>query len=214
MRTALLATIFGLLLTVWSAPVFAQQGTTEAEIKRQVPYSAMRRSMPGLTLQDYNRAVRDLARVQTGVTSRGPGRSNRRPTPERVPDHLGRLSTNPYLPDSTANPYGRSGNRYAPNGLNNPYGRYGNKFSPNSPNNPYALDTPRLYGDDGKYLGKLSSNPYDPESIANPYGRYGNPYSPDSVKNPYGVYGSPYSPLSPTNPYAVTPPFILGPNPR
>ncbi len=213
MRKALLVAMSGLLFTILSAPAFAQHATTEADIKRQVPYAAMLRSMPTLTLWEYNQAVRDMARTRSGASSQRLGSFRRRAIPGRAPDHLGRLSTNPYLPDSTANPYGRAGNRYAPNSLNNPYGRYGNKFSPNSPNNPYALDTPRLYGNDGKYLGKLSSNPYDPNSIANPYGRYGNRYSPDSIKNPYSIYGSPYSPLSPTNPYAVTPPFILGPDP-
>lgn len=63
---------------------------------------------------------------------------------------------------------------------------------------------PRIYSDDGKYLGTASSNPYDPESISNPYGQYGSPYSPDSVNNPYGQYGSPYSNDSANNPYATS----------
>ena len=213
MPKTLLAAMTGLLFTLLSAPALAQPATTEAEIRRPVPYSSMRRSMPSLTLQEYNQAIRDLARARRGRSSRRIAPTYRRPMPRQSPRRLGRLSANPYLPDSTANPYRRSGNRYAPNSLNNRYGRYGNRFSPNSPNNPYALDPPRLYGNDGTYLGKLSSNPYDPDSIANPYGRYGSRYSPDSIKNPYGVYGSPYSPLSPTNPYAVTPPLILGPDP-
>lgn len=32
----------------------------------------------------------------------------------------GRLSNNPYMPDSTANPYGPYGNQYSPQNLNNP----------------------------------------------------------------------------------------------
>jgi hypothetical protein len=63
---------------------------------------------------------------------------------------------------------------------------------------------PRIYSDDGKYLGNASSNTYDPESVNNPYGQYGNSYAPDSVKNPYGRYGSPYSPDSVNNPYATS----------
>ena len=124
--------------------------------------------------------------------------------------YLGRLSENPYLSDSIANPYGRFGNRYAPDNLNNRYGRYGSRYSPYSSKNTYAVRTPKLFGADGTYLGKLSDNRYDPESIANPYGRYGSRYSPDSVNNPYGRYGNPFGPDSATNPYALTPPLIFG----
>lgn len=116
-------------------------------------------------------------------------------------DDLGNLSSNPYAPNSTANPYG-AGNPYDPNSINNPYGKYGSEYSQNSVNNPYATETPKLYDSEGNYRGKLSSNPYDPESISNPYGRYGNPYSSDSINNPYGA-GNPYSPDSPTNPYGT-----------
>lgn len=35
----------------------------------------------------------------------------------------GRLSSNPYMPDSTANPYGQYGNPYSPDSLNNPQTR-------------------------------------------------------------------------------------------
>ena len=49
---------------------------------------------------------------------------------------------------------------------------------------------PTLVGEDGTYLGRLSSNPYDPESTSNPFGRFGSPYSPHSINNPYGKYGS------------------------
>jgi hypothetical protein len=102
---------------------------------------------------------------------------------------------------------------YAPNSIANPYGRYGNPYSPYSATNPYATKAPRLFGQDGKYLGRLSANPYDPESVSDPYGRYGSPYSPDSINNPYGRYGSPYSPFSPFNPYATKPPIIVGREP-
>lgn len=112
---------------------------------------------------------------------------------------LGRLSANPYDPESTGNPYG-AGNPYAADSINNPYGRYGNPYSNQSTSNPYATDAPKLYDDDGTYRGRLSANPYDPESVSNPYGRYGNPYSPDSINNPYGA-GNPYRADSPTNPY-------------
>jgi hypothetical protein len=115
--------------------------------------------------------------------------------------YLGNLSSNPYDPDSTSNPYG-AGNPYNPNSVTNPYGTYGNPYSPNSATNPYATNAPRLYDGDGSYRGRLSTNPYDPDSISNPYGRYGSPYSPDSINNPYGA-GNPYSPSSPRNPYGT-----------
>jgi hypothetical protein len=115
-------------------------------------------------------------------------------------EDLGNLSSNPYNPNSTSNPYGKYGSPYSPDSINNPYGKYGSPYSPHSSTNPYATDTPRLYDNQGNYRGKLSSNPYDPDSISNPYGRYGSPYSPDSINNPYGA-GSPYRFDSPNNPY-------------
>lgn len=124
-------------------------------------------------------------------------------------ENLGKYSSNPYDTDSVSNPYGQYGSEYSSKSINNPYGQYGSPYSSKSVNNPYATDTPKLYSQDGKYLGKVSSNPYDPESISNPYGKYGSPYSPDSVNNPYGQYGSPYSPKSANNPYTTNAPVII-----
>lgn len=72
-------------------------------------------------------------------------------------------------------------------------------------------ESPRIYSQDGKYLGNLNTNQYDPNSVANPYGKYGNPYSPDSINNQYGKYGSPYSPYSANNPYATQAPRVVAP---
>ena len=52
--------------------------------------------------------------------------------------YLGQLSANPYLPDSTANPYGVYGSPYSGTSINNPYSVYGSPYSSQSPNNPYA----------------------------------------------------------------------------
>ncbi len=123
--------------------------------------------------------------------------------------YLGNMSANKYDPNSISNPYGKYGSPYSATSMNNPYSSYGSPYSPTSPNNPYALNTPKIYAQDGTYLGKLSSNPYDPESISNPYGRYGSPYSSTSLNNPYSQYGSPYSSVSGRNPYATTPPIIV-----
>lgn len=43
-------------------------------------------------------------------------------------NYRGKLSTNPYDPDSTSNPYGRYGSKYSPDSINNPYGA-GNPYS-------------------------------------------------------------------------------------
>ena len=66
---------------------------------------------------------------------------------------------------------------------------------------PAWADPPRVYGDDGEYLGRLTENPYDPEGVRNPYGWYGNPYS-GALVNPYSEYRNPYWSDSVENPYA------------
>lgn len=62
-----LACAAALMLLVGSASA-QTQSQKEAEIKRLVPYSDMLRIDPSMTLGDYNRAVRDLAREQTRTT--------------------------------------------------------------------------------------------------------------------------------------------------
>jgi hypothetical protein len=116
--------------------------------------------------------------------------------------YLGKLSSNPYDPDSVSNPFGVYGSRYSPDSINNPYGPYGSPYSPYSARNPYATAAPAIVTPDGKYLGKFSANRFDPDSVSNPFGRYGSPFSPDSINNPFGPYGSPFSPQSVRNPYA------------
>lgn len=68
-------------------------------------------------------------------------------------DYLGRLSSNPYLSDSTSNPYSRYGSPYSSDSINNPYGRYGSPYSNESVNNPYATNPPRI-GSDGSIYGE------------------------------------------------------------
>jgi len=129
---------------------------------------------------------------------------------EDCPEYLGRLSANPYAPDSTANPYSPAGSPYSSKSVNNQFGPYGSPFSATSARNPYATDAPDIVAEDGTYLGKLSDNRYDPDSVSNPYGRYGSPYSSTSINNPYSPYGSPYSSQSPNNPYATQAPLLFG----
>ena len=124
-------------------------------------------------------------------------------------EYLGEYSENSLNPDSSSNPIGQYGSSISPKSINNPIGQYGSAISPNSANNPLATDTPKLYSQDGKYLGKVSSNTLDPESISNPIGRYGSSISPDSVNNPIGRYGSTISPESANNPLATRAPVIV-----
>ncbi len=60
--------------------------------------------------------------------------------------YLGKLSSNPYDPQSVANPYGKYGSPYSPTSINNPYSQYGSAYSTMSPNNPYAIKPPVLSG--------------------------------------------------------------------
>ena len=125
--------------------------------------------------------------------------------PLRSGEYLGKLSANPYDPESTSNPFGLYGSPYSPKSVKNPYNRHGFDAQ-----NPYSVKGPKIVGKDGRYLGRLNRNKYHPESISNPYGIYGSKYSPSSVKNPFGVYGSKYSPFSATNPYATQAPNLFG----
>ena len=43
--------------------------------------------------------------------------------------YRGKLSSNPFDPDSVSNPFGRYGNPFSPDSINNPFGA-GNPFSP------------------------------------------------------------------------------------
>jgi hypothetical protein len=96
-----------------------------------------------------------------------------------------------YSPNSLANPYG-AGSPYKADGLMNPYSQYGSPYSNKSWTNPSATQAPKLYDNQGNYMGNFSSNKYDPNSVSNPYGKFGNRYSPSSINNPYGA-GNPYS---------------------
>ena len=197
-----------LILTVCSIVggfAFAQQTDTEAMIKALAPYSQMKLQVPGLTLEQYNAAVRLLSQTYSRPTA-PPLVPSSSVSPPR---YLGELSRNPYAPDSTSNPYGIYGSPYSPTSIRNPYSVYGSRYSPSGVANPYGFSAPKLFGQDGQYLGKLSANPYDPDSVSNPYGRFGSPYSPTSIRNPFSIYGSPYSSLSPTNPYATQAPIIV-----
>jgi hypothetical protein len=188
MRRALLAA--GLL--VFSLTCLAQTTEIERTIQKLVPYASMKAVDPTMTYSQYLAAVRTLAESQSA-------------------EYLGRLSGNRFAPDSTSNPFGSYGSPFSPTSINNKFGEYGSPFSSTGVRNRFATDTPQIYAEDGKYLGKLSTNPYDPDSVSNPFGQYGSRFSPDSINNPFGQYGSRFSPLSPNNPFTTTAPIIVAP---
>ena len=63
-------------------------------------------------------------------------------------NYRGRLSKNPYDPESTSNPYGRYGSKYSQDSVNNPYGA-GSPYKKDSPNNPYGEGWDIYSDDDG-----------------------------------------------------------------
>jgi hypothetical protein len=71
------------------------------------------------------------------VTKRLEDRLTRAHTYDQQGNYRGKLSANPYDPDSTSNPYGRYGSPFSPDSINNPYGA-GSPYSPSSPTNLYG----------------------------------------------------------------------------
>ena len=53
-----------LLMSLAANPAMAQQVEREAAIKQAVPYHKLQREVPGLTLQDYNEVVREMAKKE------------------------------------------------------------------------------------------------------------------------------------------------------
>ena len=80
----------------------------------------------------------ELVRAYSGDKSRYGSQSPTNPyatDPPRIYDsqgnYHGQLSANPYLPDSTSNPYGQYGSQYSPDSIKNPYGA-GNPYTTES----------------------------------------------------------------------------------
>ena len=63
-------------------------------------------------------------------------------------EYLGRIGSNPFCSDCTANPFAPISNPFNPNSPRNPFGKYGHPLSPYSANNPFATETPEVYGGD------------------------------------------------------------------
>lgn len=66
-----------------------------------------------------------------------------------------------------------------------------------------------LVGQDGVYLGVVSSDQYAAESICNQYGQFGSPYAAKSVWNKYAQYGGTYASNGAYNPMAQKPPLVI-----
>ena len=72
-------------------------------------------------------------------------------------EKLGTISRNPFIGDSTSNPFSMYNNPFNPNSPRNHFGPYGNPFSAYSAENPYATRTPGIYG----YADEGVSDSYD-----------------------------------------------------
>lgn len=66
-----------------------------------------------------------------------------------------------------------------------------------------------IVGNDGTFLGRITSNEVAADSILNEVGRYGSQISPTSIFNNVGRFGSNVSPLSAFNEIASEPPSIF-----
>jgi hypothetical protein len=66
-----------------------------------------------------------------------------------------------------------------------------------------------IAGQDGQFLGKITSDRGDPDSLINDSGRNGSKTSKTSVFNTSSSYGSAHDPMSAFNPTAGSPPSIF-----
>ena len=74
-------------------------------------------------------------------------------------EKLATISPNPFIGDSTSNPFSMWNNPFNANSPYNQFGPYGNQFSPYSANNEFATQTPGIYGyADEAYGGDYSSD--------------------------------------------------------
>ena len=74
--------------------------------------------------------------------------------------YRGRLSANPYDPDSISNPFGRYGSKFSPDSINNRYGA-GNPHDLDSPSNPYGRGMQIMPGDTATDTPQPGQTPTD-----------------------------------------------------
>jgi hypothetical protein len=66
-----------------------------------------------------------------------------------------------------------------------------------------------ILGDDGEYLGLITTNQLDRKALLNDIGPHGSDISPKSILNDIGRYGSDISPKSAFNDIAMSPPRVF-----
>jgi len=79
---------------------------------------------------------------------------------------------------------------------------------PGRPLSSAAVEGASVFGQHGKYLGKITWNSFDRESIGNTFGPHGSDYSATSIFNSFSQDGSEFSALSAFNELAGRPPII------
>ena len=84
--------------------------------------------------------------VLSNKSATNPNASNPPKLYDRNGKFRGKLSTNPYDPDSISNPYGRYGSKFSVDSINNWYGA-GNPYRLDSPYNPHGEGL-SIYSDD------------------------------------------------------------------
>ena len=68
-------------------------------------------------------------------------------SPSHAGEYIGRLGSNPFCGDCSANPFALMNNQFYPYSLKNSFGPYGNEFSPYSGKNEFSTMGPALYGE-------------------------------------------------------------------
>jgi len=72
-----------------------------------------------------------------------------------------------------------------------------------------ALLNGYILGDDGEYLGLITTDEFNRKSLLNEVGPHGSEVSPKSIFNEVGTYGSSVSPKSAFNDIASSPPRVF-----
>jgi hypothetical protein len=72
-----------------------------------------------------------------------------------------------------------------------------------------ALLNGYIIGDDGEYLGLITTDKFNRKSLLNDVGPHGSVVSPKSIFNTVGMYGSEVSPKSAFNDIAQSPPKVF-----
>ena len=80
-----LLVVAAVVLILWAPATAQTRSATVDQLRDLLPFGELQTEVPELSLREYERALRS-------------------PASELDSEYLGRLSANPYLPDSTSNP--------------------------------------------------------------------------------------------------------------